>query len=133
MRFLSCALILLLFSGCWSAGKTKTHGSFDQQVLARHTNSNKGLIISCYRCSCIDEFMSVFARQGVQIQVFADSTCFKGKPARLSHLDQLVIDSLYEENYNAILFRKKGGGYEFKILRTEDADNFAGIGEEFFR
>ncbi len=77
--------------------------------------------------------MSVFARQGVQIHVYADSTCFKGKPARMSHLGQPVIDSIYEENYNAILFRKKGEGYEFKILRTEDADKFAGIGEEFFR
>ncbi|MBA3603880.1 MAG: hypothetical protein H0W50_09645 [Parachlamydiaceae bacterium] len=67
------------------------------------------------------------------LPVYGDSGCIKQKAPRFINMSQSTIDSIYERNYNAILFKDlKAGDFEYKVLKTEDAENFQSILIKFF-
>ncbi len=98
-------------------------------------NIETGIIISCTRCSCVDEYFSdenfkrILAKK---IIVLCDTTCLdKSKHKYVVHYPQLSLDSLWEMNYNAVLLKKDDNNYRFINLKT--GDNFENKIYSFFK
>ena len=126
--------ILLLFTSCSYKSKTPDKGLFHRESLMRSVPSNGGMIISCFRCGCIDNFVAALIKQKIPVPVYGDSSCVKERPLNFRHLSQNLIDTIYERNYNAILFKqvKSADQFEYKVLANEDADDFLKIFNKFF-
>jgi hypothetical protein len=74
-------------------------------------------------------------KQKAGITVYGDSSCVLEKPPRFHDISQKIIDDIYERNYNAILFKnvKSALNFEYKILATEDSEEFTKIFNNFFK
>lgn len=98
---------------------------YDKSLLLKSGVGNRGIIISCIRCGCIDEFISSesFRRYKKDIPVVIDSTCKRTLTELPStHLSQILLDSIYEKNYNMIFFSfdSKTNSLKFKLIKTDD-------------
>lgn len=130
-RFLSSIAVAGLLQACQPKFAESLEG-FDRQLFQKRVGLEKGIMVSCFKCSWIDPLLGALAAQKVSIAVAGDSLCLKRYKGHFVHVSQSLIDSIYERNYNAILFRKKHGDYEFLLLKTEDAGRFEKIGTAFF-
>lgn len=91
--------------------------------IVRRLPTSKGIIISCIRCSCIDiDFNRLIdSKDSVlrDLTVYGDTSCFKPKGLfSFYQLNQKSIDSIYKRNYNAILFKKRAWGVDFRIIKS---------------
>ncbi len=126
-------ILLLSMQSCQSA----YHGEqIDSSIFGKRISSKIGLITSCIRCSCIDdiissnEFITLFSDK---IPIYADSNCFKPKGnQKVIHISQSLVDSVYEKNFNLILFKYEKDKLMVRILKTKEADKFGKIFIQFF-
>lgn len=106
MKHFSMCLMLTVFFGCSGKKKVCTENvSLNDSILSRRLATDKGVIVSCYRCTCIDRFMDQFVKKGIDIPVYGDTSCLKQRPLNFYLISQKLIDTLYQRNYNAILFK----------------------------
>jgi hypothetical protein len=114
-------LLLLINTSCNKKSSLKINDQAGEFFLA---NYSKGMIISCYRCGCIDDYLNIarvdsFRKKGIII--FSDSTCrLKIPKGVVMNFQQKDLDSIWELNYNVLLFKKDNAGYEFSNLKNED-------------
>jgi hypothetical protein len=135
MKYFSICLALSLQLSCTNSKKVRLNEDvqFSEEVLVKNISTDSGVVISCFRCSCIDNLMAEYVTQGVTIPVYADTNCFQLRPIHFFCLSQKLIDSLSQRNYNAILFKKTlDSKYKFEILKTDDSKKFGKIIRNFF-
>lgn len=131
MKFLGKAIgISILLCSCMTSLK------LDEELLRRSCPSESGIIISCTRCSCIQEDLAAFLSDGppmTSLQLYGDTNCVKNSVySNLRHLSQQTLDSIYEKNYNLLLFRKENLKVKVKLLKTEESSELKRIAGEFF-
>ncbi len=99
--------------------------------------SDKGIILSFNYCGCVTSFLNSVnfkEQKNLGIRIYADSNYFGStNKFRYEHIEQKVIDSIYEDNYNAILYRYDNGQLRTKLLKTEDNSSFMEIMNNFFK
>jgi ribonuclease HI len=104
--------------------------------LSKTCASDKGIIISCTRCSCINEDLKDYLVKGKDannITIYGDSNCVrKILLTHANHIKQSTIDSIYESNYNLMLYKKRGSSVKFKLIKTEESENLVKIADSFF-
>ncbi len=138
MLFNNKILIVSCFfiQSCVCNKKNKTaNEEFRVQILNNYCKTEKGILISCFRCSCVTSFIQSYIDKGGKINLYADTSCFNSKSKNVLFLSQKVLDSVYETNYNAIVYKNLNKGKKFKylLLKTEDSENFSKIINEFLK
>lgn len=107
------------------------------KVFNRNIKSEKSVILSCYHCSCVTSFLDSIdfdLKKYKSISVYTDTNCTSNKYRfKHSHLDQKILDSIFEDNYNAILFYKRNSKIDMLLLKTEQSKNFKMIFDNFFK
>lgn len=99
--------------------------------------SNKGIIISCIRCSCMVEVLNTYFKTPLkddEIKMYGDQNCFP-EIAGLNYirLSQRQLDSLYKSNFNIVLFKKERNSVSYRVIQTNEAVLFQKISNEFFK
>lgn len=98
----------------------------DLNKLSTKYKADKVIIVSCYRCACIDEELNeIFATDSNLIKdytILADTNCYKKSQRKfdVSFIAQAAIDSLYQENYNLLIFNPTKNGGKVVITKTSD-------------
>jgi hypothetical protein len=108
----------------------------NKSLLLEYAGAEKGIIVSCIRCTCIDEIMAGYKKEilGLGVAVFADTTCVSQvSDIKYTYLSQSKIDSLYLRNYNMILFDISNGKNDYYLIKTEESNNFKSIVGDFFK
>lgn len=125
-------IFLTIVAGC----KTGKKVTLNNGVLQQIDLPSQSIFVSCIRCSCISDYLrSSAARAEIgDIAVYCDTTCSSGfLQKNIIHINQSLLDSIYEKNYNMILIRKNDRSKDTyaKLLRTED--NFSQEIKKFFQ
>ncbi len=125
-------LLLIFLTSCNVKKNLILNTSFAKSSFQ---NMERGIIISCTRCSCVDEYFTDENLKQIlskKITVLCDTSCLDmSKQKYVIHYSQLSLDSLWEMNYNVILFKKKENYYGFLNLKT--GDNFDEKINTFFK
>jgi len=83
---------------------------------------NKGMIVSCFRCGCIDEYLTPREIKQItehKILLLTDTNCLiPSLQNHAIHFPQKNLDSLWEMNYNVLLFSRKDGQLQYDLLKT---------------
>jgi hypothetical protein len=104
--------------------------------LIKVANAERGIIVSCIRCKCVDEVLQNNYKGLIafSITVYVDKKCRPNiNELPFSDLSQEQIDSIYSRNYNMILFDISKGKQKYYLLKTEESGNFKEIFYKFFR
>ena len=128
MNFNVLYLILLLV-GC------SDQRSFNSKLLhERVRGENKGIIISCVRCECMMQALSENNNVIDGISLFGDPLCLSRNTLNFKTLSQKSLDSIFEKNYNIILFNfDTNNKFRYKLIRTEESLKFQEILKDFFK
>jgi hypothetical protein len=132
------ALLLLLLMGCSSNQPTgPVKSDINKAILQnRLPRGEKIALVSCIRCGCFVKMLNNLTSQektALQDVVFlSDTTCNKINYPSL-HITQSAIDSISQDLYNIVLFRKTNEGYDVRLIETEESKDFTRICTDFFR
>ncbi len=128
----SVAGLLLLVGSC--SPSAALEGEFDKEMLRRYCHENSGIILSCIHCGCIRTFASDYLKGKETIALYGDTLCFPNKSSNFFVLKQAVLDSVYERNYNAILYKNlhQGDLFQVRILKNGESKEFQKIVKRFF-
>ena len=125
-------IFFLLFFSC-----NNTTEKFDVNIFSQYINSNKAIVVSCIRCECIMDFVKNRSKEFSDkygVKMYADSSCHdKEDITGFLNIQQNVIDSIYERNYNLILFKKVNGKVQMRVLKTEESKHYYEISNNFFK
>ncbi len=102
MKLIKYLTIFILFN-C-QTDKSNPELTFNRAQLNESIKADKGVIISCFRCSCIDHFTDKIIQQNIQVPLFGDSRCISRDNSMDRHLIQKIIDSVFESSHNRELF-----------------------------
>ena len=138
MKFLiSICFILSLFNTCFNFENSKGKKiNANTEILKRRFPEAKRLILfSCVRCGCFVDLLNNLSTENnsyLQQQYFiTDSNCNKIN-LPIIHLPQKIIDSISVDIYNLTLVKRIKNKYEFRIIETEETDNWQEISKSFF-
>jgi len=138
MRFLiSLFFMLSLFKTCLNSDNSKEKKiNANTEILKRRFPEAKRLILfSCVRCGCFVDLLNSLSTENnkyVKQQYFiTDSNCNKIN-FPIIHLSQKIIDSISVDIYNLTLVKRINNKYEFRIIETEEKDNWEEISKSFF-
>lgn len=67
--------------------------------------------------------------------IYSDTTCLNHIEllALVKHSSQRTLDSIYDENYNIMLFKKNGSTIKSQLIKTEQSENLSKILMEFLK
>jgi len=98
---------------------------------------SKGIILSCIRCGCMEVLLTEYVHKyGFNtLPLYTDTNCLPAASIlkRCNYLSQQKLDSLYEQNYNIILFKKRSGKMYYRVMNTNEVMSFKKIKEGFFK
>ena len=130
--YLNFIIFFFLISSC-----NKKTEKIDTNIFNYYINSNKAIVLSCIKCGCIMDFVKnksqdFVAKYGVKL--YADFSCNdKSDINGFLNIQQNIIDSIYDRNYNLLLFRKVNDRVQMRVLRTEESEHFYEIASDFFK
>jgi hypothetical protein len=122
MRFFKLFTVCLLLAACSNNSTTK-----DLSMFSRLHNGKHIILVSCIRCNCMVEELNLIQQQKPALlepyDIYIDSACKSSLlPAiKTVHISQESIDSLSTDVYNALIIKKKGNGFDIRMLETKDA------------
>lgn len=133
MRLSKILLFFSFFSSCKHLKKDNEF-YFNKAYLSANFKGNEGIIISCIRCDCITKFINSYSTYSKATAILADTNCVKLPTSKIAFISQAKIDSVFERNFNAILFKNLNNSKKFHylILKTEDSERFSEIVNSFF-
>ena len=113
MKLNKYLFVIILFFGC------KVNDVRISDIKNAESLPDQFIAVSCTRCGCIDDFLE-YANENalLTVPVLADSSCFQHKKIQFKQFNTSSLDSLVEDNYNAVLIRREGKRYVGRILKT---------------
>lgn len=122
------AFLLIFILGC-------TEKSFNKLLLEKNLGDAKqGVIISCIRCNCVLSDLEKVVKQNKGVNLYGDTNCISpisGLDVRF--LAQRTLDSIYDKNYNIILFKwNRHSKFLFKLVETNKSPDIQDIAKSFF-
>ncbi len=121
MNYLKTIICCFLLTGCGDNGQKKW-GQFAKLHRGRDI-----ILVSCFRCDCVVEELNLIYQQRPELlndyDICIDSTCKTVLlPAiKTVHIPQASIDTLSTDVYNALIIKKRGSGYRFRLMETSEA------------
>lgn len=115
MALFFCAFAI----GCNSMKQTPKH-LINYSTLKATLAQDNGMIISCNRCGCIDRFLDTYTLN-ISLNIYVDSNCsnLNRHSGKFYHqLSQGKLDSIYQENYNAIFYKNLFDSIKFEIIQV---------------
>jgi hypothetical protein len=126
------SLFAILHIGC-------THQilNYNKDVILSSHLSKKGIIVSCTRCTCINDFLhseAFFKQMNSNIGLYIDSSCSPDflKEYKPTYIRQRLIDSISSENYN-MMFYKILDNSEVNLILIKTEDNPEKKMKQFFK
>ncbi len=121
--------LMILLAGCSS------REVFNSKLLhERVGGENRGIIISCVRCECM--IQALHDNNGVidGISLFGDQLCLARNTFNIKTLSQKTLDTIFEKNYNIILFNfNTNNTFRYRLIKTEESLKFREILKDFFK
>jgi len=111
------------------------NNAYDTNLLKARTGGvPQGILLSCTYCGCVVNALRKEKELLAPGPVFASSRCITAKDSiNITELSQASLDSVYEENYNIILFKRTAGDqYTFRLIQTKEALRLREIAIAFF-
>jgi hypothetical protein len=127
-------IVAILFLGCQSK-RLNINSDFIKDKLGE----NPQIYISCIRCQCvIDELIKIkhdLPQLLTNYVIYADTTCLNNSELSsiVKHSSQYTLDSIYDENYNIMLFKKNSSSIKSQLIKTEQSENLSKILKEFLK
>ncbi len=134
-QFLLICFFICLF-GC-ARKKKIPPPTFNTQIIESKIGAKPAIFLSCTRCGCIVEELNKInfsdPESLLKFDIYADSNCIKdvGFKKILKYSPQSFLDSVYEENYSIILFKKGKNNIKMHLVKTEESKNMKQILDEF--
>ena len=114
----------------------------DQKILVNQNVANKLfkghdkiLLLSCVRCGCfLDALENLYRKDSIflkTIYLITDTNCTKFT-FTLNHISQNQIDSISDDLYNVVLFKKTKSGYQVREIETKESPKILEISRDYF-
>jgi hypothetical protein len=119
LKFFVCCFALL---SCGSSNTAKDVSMFSALHKGRDI-----ILVSCIRCDCMVEELSLIHSQRPEIlapyDIYIDSSCKTSlsQGIKTVHINQLAIDSLFTDIYNALIIKKRNDKFSIYMIETKDA------------
>ena len=118
----SCFITLITIYSCINNGQKP---KVIRIPSSAYITSKQGIIVSCYRCNCIDEFLlsaNYLKIKKKNVYIYLDSMCKKEIKINHIQLNQKEIDSVYLQNYNMLFFKYDSLKKDY-IISLQKTDN----------
>lgn len=140
MKLINLAVVIisiLSFYSCESKVSSIQNGNIDTLKLANKFGDKPLLFISCLRCECFNEELNKIYNRNPKVFkkfiVYADTACSKqfNFGSIINHSSQLFLDTVYDENYNVVLFKKVEEKVIWKTINANESEKTETIFTEF--
>lgn len=133
---ISSAIFLVMLFGCSSRHQEKKELSINEKIAESVLgNRDKAALLNCISCSCfvpaIKDAYKNAPDYWESMPLFADSACIRF-PFKTYQADQKRIDSISDELYNLILFKKRNNQYDIRIVEPKESLDLQEVFEDFF-
>ncbi len=132
-------IFYFLLIGCKTSNKFTKIIKINQNQAAKIINDKPVLIMSCIKCGCFIDVINDFEIKNPTLfnsyAFLTDKTCVSGlkNVERFQQLNKATLDSLFEENYNVILVKRKNNDFESLLIETEGSKKFEKILLDFLK
>lgn len=134
---LSLALVLIAASCKQTPRIVPTYLQVDKTLFANKLSDKPALYFSCIRCGCMVDALNDIHRLWPKLlqkfDFFADTTCVKQLNFKqlVKHSPQIFLDSVYDENYSVIVFKRQADSIEARLIKTEEVTQMKDILEKY--
>jgi hypothetical protein len=132
------AFYILFLLSCNSTTKSEDSSiNINNELMKDKLGNKPAIFFSCVRCGCmVSELNEIYKKDSIFFDKFifyADTSCineisFKKK---IIHSPQSFLDSIYDENYSVILFKRNGNHIDTRLIKTDEAEKMKSILSEY--
>ncbi len=120
MKFISnIALLIALLYSCKSEPERKSFANLNYLAAEK-----PAIVLSCFRCGCIDDELSKMDTVILnRYNFFGDTGCYKKRPQILamSHISQKKLDTLSADLYSMLVVKKSGDKFTYTIIDVNNS------------
>jgi hypothetical protein len=132
-KILLAALCTVFFS-CKHANKVKDSAiNINKELMMNKLSDKPAIFFSCVRCGCMVTELNKIYNNDPQFfdkfTFYADTGCIKQISFKklIVHSPQAFLDSVYDENYSVIVFKKMGNDIDTRLIKTEESEKMKSI------
>jgi hypothetical protein len=139
-KFTSLTLLLALLgmAACKQPPQVAaTYLQVDKALFTDKLGDRPAIYFSCIRCGCmvdaLNELHQYDPKLLAKFDFYADTACIRQLrfKATVRHSPQLFLDSVYDENYSVMVFRRRADSIEARLIKTEEVMQMQGILEGY--
>jgi hypothetical protein len=136
MRLIKILLITFCFAiaACKNKSKVQDTGiAINKALMMKRLGDKPAIFFSCVRCDCmVAELNKIYYNDPHffdKFTFYADSSCVKKVIFKklIVHSPQAFLDSVYDENYSVIVFKKTGNDIDTRLIKTEESEKMKAI------
>ncbi len=123
-----------VFFGCKHTPKLKDSPvTINKELMAKKIGDKTAIFFSCVRCGCmVVELNKIYHNDPHffdKFTFYADTGCVKEIAFKklIVHSPQSFLDSVYDENYSVIVFKKTGAAIDTRLIKTEESTKMKSI------
>jgi hypothetical protein len=128
------AVFCTVFFGCKHTTKVKDSAiNINKELMMNKLGDKPAIFFSCVRCGCmVAELNKIYYNDPHffdKFTFYADSNCVKQVIFKklIVHSPQAFLDSVYDENYSVIVFKKTGNDIDTRLIKTEESEKMKSI------
>jgi hypothetical protein len=114
-----------------------TYLQVDKALFTDKLGNRPAIYFSCIRCGCmvdaLNEINRGYPKLLAKFDFYADTACIRQLrfKATVRHSPQLFLDSVYDENYSVMVFRRQADSIEARLIKTEEVMQMKDILERY--
>ncbi len=118
---------------CKSKTKPQAAAAINKALIMSRLSDKPTIFFSCVRCGCmVTELNNIYHDDPNffdKFTFYADTNCIKEVIFKklITHSPQSFLDSVYDENYSVIVFKKTGNGIDTRLIKTEESQKMKAI------
>jgi hypothetical protein len=136
MRLIKIPFIIFCFAIIACKNKSKVQDtviSINKALMMSKLDDKPAVFFSCVRCGCmVAELNKIYYNDPHffdKFTFYADSNCVKEVIFKklIVHSPQAFLDSVYDENYSVVIFKKTGNDIDTRLIKTEGSTDMKSI------
>jgi hypothetical protein len=134
MRLNKILLLAVCIAAAACGNKTKAPDiAINKTLMLNKLGDKPAIFFSCVRCGCmVVELNKIYHTNPHffdKFTFYADTTCIKEIifKKRVVHSPQAFLDSVYDENYSVMVFKKSGNDVSTRLIKTEESEKMKTI------